>query len=193
VYPDFHFFQPFSLRQYNTSEDITVHQPPSIILTGYEPGPAPYYSRLHLPLIYRISFSLSVGKHQNSKFPLSPNPLIADYPAFRKNYRKPPTVMTSNDQSSKVFYSSKYGSTKKLDGTKYMEWKSDVTEIPRVMNAPRIVRGEEAEPAASNTAAGRIAIVDFKNDNHLHRRQSDPPTYPIPRRYPSTYTTRMIL
>jgi hypothetical protein len=37
--------------------------------------------------------------------------------------------MTSYDQSSKVFYSSKYGSIKKLDGTKYMERKSDVTEI----------------------------------------------------------------
>jgi hypothetical protein len=166
VYSDFHFFQPFSSRQYNTSEDITVHQPPSIILTCYEPGPAPYYSRLHLPLIYRISFSLLVGKRQNSKFPLSPNPLIADYPAFPKILQKT-TIMTSNDQSSKVFYSSKYGSIKKLDGPKYMEWKSDVTEIPRVMNAPRIVRGDEAEPTASNTAAD---------------------AFPVPRRYPSTYT-----
>src|SRR3978361_1835542 len=34
MYSDFHFFQPFSSRQYNTREDITVHQPPSIILTA---------------------------------------------------------------------------------------------------------------------------------------------------------------
>jgi hypothetical protein len=121
-----------SLSDNTTHQDIIVfHQPPSIILTGYEPGPAPYYSRLHLHLPLSIILFAFGRKTSNLKISLISESSYHRLPRFSKNSQKPPTIMTSNDQSSKVFYSSKYGSIKKLDGTKYMKWKNDVTEIPR--------------------------------------------------------------
>jgi hypothetical protein len=85
-------------------------------------------------------------------------PIISDYPASHK----PPKMASNSDQSSKTYYTSKYGAIKKLDGTNYIEWKGDITAILSVMNALDIVHREEPEPPASNTATGRQAITDYK-------------------------------
>jgi uncharacterized membrane protein YgcG len=70
-------------------------------------------------------------------------------------------MSSNNDQSSKIYYTSKYGAIKKLDGTNYIEWKGDISAILSVMNALQIVQGEEPEPPASNTAAGRTITTEY--------------------------------
>jgi hypothetical protein len=38
-------------------------------------------------------------------------------------------MSSNNDQSSKIYYTSKDGAIKKLDGTNYIEWKGDISAI----------------------------------------------------------------
>jgi len=73
-----------------------------------------------------------------------------------------PQISSHNDQPLKLYYTSKYGAIKKLDGTNYIEWKGDITTILNIMNAFEIVRREELEPQASNTVTGRQAITNYK-------------------------------
>ena len=61
-------------------------------------------------------------------------------------------MSSHNDQSSKTYYTSKFGSIKKLSNTDYAIWKGDVTVILQAMGAYAIVHGEEEEPAAARTA-----------------------------------------
>jgi len=71
-------------------------------------------------------------------------------------------MSSHNDQSSKTYYTSKFGSIKKLSNTNYAIWKGDVTVILQAMGAYTIVNGEEDEPAAGNTAAARTATADYQ-------------------------------
>jgi len=67
-----------------------------------------------------------------------------------------------NDQASKTYYTSKFGSIKKLSNPNYAIWKGDVTVILQAIGAYVIVNGEEDEPAADNTAAARTATADYQ-------------------------------
>ena len=71
-------------------------------------------------------------------------------------------MSSHNDQSSKTYYTSKFGSIKKLSNTNYAIWKGDVTVILQAMGAYTIVNGEEEEPVAGNTAAARTATADYQ-------------------------------
>jgi len=75
--------------------------------------------------------------------------------------------MATNDQTTSPFYTSKYGSIKKLTDTNYAVWKGDVTVILEAMNALDIVIGEEEEPPAGNTVAARTAIADYRKRRAL--------------------------
>jgi len=77
-------------------------------------------------------------------------------------YTTSPKMSSHNDQSSKTYYTSKFGSIKKLSNTNYAIWKGDVTVILQAMGAYAIVNGEEDEPAAGNTAAARTATADYQ-------------------------------
>jgi len=70
--------------------------------------------------------------------------------------------MASTEQSSKLYYTSKYGAIKKLNDTNYAVWKGDVTVILEAMSAFVIVSGEEEAPPAGNTVAARTAIADYR-------------------------------
>jgi len=59
-------------------------------------------------------------------------------------------MSSNNDQSSKTYYTSKFGSIKKLSNTNYAIWQGDVTVILQAMGAYAIVNREEDEPAAGN-------------------------------------------
>jgi len=71
-------------------------------------------------------------------------------------------MSSHNDQSSKLYYTSKFGSIKKLNNSNYAIWKGDVTVIQQAMGAYAIVNREEEEPAAGNTAAVRTATADYQ-------------------------------
>ena len=75
--------------------------------------------------------------------------------------------MASSEQSSKLYYTSKYGGIKKLNDTNYALWKGDVTVILEAMNAFVIVNGEEEEPPAGNTVAASTAIADYRKRRAL--------------------------
>ena len=69
-------------------------------------------------------------------------------------------MSSHNDQSSKTYYTSKFGSIKKLSNINYAIWTGDVTVILQAMGAYTIINGEKDEPAAGNTATARTATAD---------------------------------
>jgi len=71
-------------------------------------------------------------------------------------------MSSHNDQSSKTYYTLKFGSIKKLSNTNYAIWKGNVTVILQAMGAYMIINGEEDEPAAGNTATARTAIANYQ-------------------------------
>jgi len=73
-----------------------------------------------------------------------------------------PKISSHNNQSSKTYYTSKFGSMKTLSNTNYAIWKGVVTVILQVIGAYAIVNIEDDEPEAGNTAAARTTTADYQ-------------------------------
>jgi hypothetical protein len=124
----------------------------------------------HIILVYIFLSSIDYPFRRRSEnvkpqnFPYLRILLSPITPLSSKPYRpyQTSTMATDKDKSSKIYYTSKFGSIKKLNNSNYAIWKGDVTVILQAMGAYAIVNGEEEEPAAGNTAAARTAIADYQ-------------------------------
>ena len=75
--------------------------------------------------------------------------------------------MQSSKFDNDTWYQWKHGAIKKLDGSNYDNWKRSVRSALTVINALRIVTGDEQQPPAGNSTTAKAAVDSYQKRSAL--------------------------